>query len=70
MKPLRWTIDKLKDLNHAIWNTSLSQASKRRGFVIRYLRTIILAAKGFNQDKVQLRAASLTFYTLLSVIPM
>ena len=69
-KPIRWLIAKFKQLNNTIWNTSLSQASRRRGIGIKFLRTIILAARGFKQDKVQLRAASLTLYTLLSIIPM
>ncbi|MBM3420014.1 MAG: YihY/virulence factor BrkB family protein [Bacteroidetes bacterium] len=68
--PVRWFFDKLREVNNAVWNTSLSQASKRKGILIKYLRTIILAARGYRQDRVQLRAASLTFYTLLSIIPM
>lgn len=68
--PIKWSLKKLKELNHFIWNTSIKQAKGKRGIIIRYLRTIVLAARGFIQDKVQLRAASLTFYTLLSVIPM
>ncbi len=69
-RPIRWLIDKFRQFNHAVWNTSLSQASRGKGMVIKYIRTIILAARGFRQDKVQLRAASLTLYTLLSIIPM
>ena len=69
-RPIKWILDKFRQFNHAVWNTSLSQASRGRGIVIKYIRTIILAARGFRQDKVQLRAASLTLYTLLSIIPM
>ena len=68
--PIKWSLKKLKELNHFIWNTSLKHTKGKRGIIIRYLRTIVLAARGFIQDKVQLRASSLTFYTLLSVIPM
>jgi membrane protein len=60
----------IKEINRLIWNTRLAEASARRGFVIRYLRTLVLAARGFSRDKVQLRASSLTFYTMLSIIPM
>lgn len=69
-RPIKWILDKFRQFNHAVWNTSLSQASRGRGIVIKYIRTIVLAARGFRQDKVQLRAASLTLYTLLSIIPM
>jgi membrane protein len=34
------------------------------------LRIFILAAQGFSNDKVSLRASALTFYSLLSVIPI
>jgi membrane protein len=70
VNPIQWGITKTKELNHAIWNTRLSDISKQKGFLIRNLRVVVLAARGFSQNKVQLRAASLTLYTLLSVIPM
>ncbi len=68
--PIAWIIEKAKDVNDAIWHTSLSDISKRKSFLIRQLRIFVLAARGFMNDKVQLRASSLTFYSLLSVIPL
>jgi membrane protein len=68
--PVKWMLTKVKEVNSFIWATSISDSSKRRGILIRYLRIMVLAARGFVQDKVQLRAASLTFFTLLTVIPM
>ena len=38
-------------------------------FLIKQLRIIMLALRGFSEDKVQLRASALTFYSLLSVVP-
>lgn len=38
--------------------------------LIKQLRIFVLAARGFSTDNVQLRASALTFYTLLSVIPV
>jgi membrane protein len=68
--PLSWVIEKARMLNHAIWNTSLSDISKSKSFIIKQLRIIVLAARGFLNDKVQLRASSLTLYSLLSVVPI
>jgi len=68
--PLSWVISKVKLLNDAIWHTSLSDISKGKSFLFRQLRIIVLAARGFLNDKVQLRAASLTLYSLLSIIPV
>jgi membrane protein len=68
--PLSWTLEKIKHINDAIWHTSLSDISKGKSFIIKQLRIIVLAARGFMNDKVQLRASSLTFYSLLSIIPV
>jgi len=68
--PVSWILEKSKRLNDAIWHTSLSDISRSKSFIFRQLRIIVLAARGFMNDKVQLRASSLTFYSLLSIIPV
>ncbi|MGD2035825.1 MAG: YhjD/YihY/BrkB family envelope integrity protein [Bacteroidales bacterium] len=39
-------------------------------FLIRQIRIFALAFKGFNEDRVQLRASALTYYTLFSIVPI
>ncbi len=68
--PVTWALDKLKQLNDLIWHTPLSEISRGKTFLLKQLRIFILAAKGFSNDKVSLRASALTFYSLLSVIPI
>lgn len=68
--PLSWALKKVKQINDFIWHTSISDISRGRSFLIRQLRIIVLAARGFLNDRVQLRASSLTLYTLLSIIPV
>lgn len=68
--PLSWAINKLKQINDSIWNTSLSEISRTKSFIIKQLRIIVVAARGFARDKVQIRASALTFYSLLSIIPV
>lgn len=68
--PVSWALGQIKRLNDYIWHTSLSELSKRKSFLIRQVRIVVLATRGFFKDKVQLRAASLTLYTLLSIIPV
>jgi membrane protein len=68
--PVSWLIDQAKRINDAIWHTPLSEISKGRSFVVKQLRIIVLATRGFNNDNVQLRASALTFYSLLSIIPV
>ncbi len=67
--PLSWVLQKIKQINDFIWHTSISDISRGKSFVIRQLRIIVLAARGFMNDRVQLRASSLTLYTMLSIIP-
>jgi membrane protein len=70
VNPVSWILDQLKRLNDAIWNTPLSELSRRKSYIFKQLRIIVLAVRGFLNDKVQLRASALTFYSLLSVIPV
>jgi membrane protein len=67
--PVSWALGKIKRANDIIWNTSISDISRGKSFVIRQLRIIVLAARGFMNDRVQLRASALTLYTMLSIIP-
>jgi membrane protein len=68
--PVVWALNKIKSINDAIWHTPLSELSRQKSILIKQLRIIVLAARGFSNDKVQLQASALTFYSLLSVIPV
>ena len=41
-----------------------------KAFVIRYLRIILLASRGFIRDNCQKTASVLTYYSLLNVVPV
>jgi membrane protein len=64
----------LKKLKHfiqtEIWSHDLSSKSRRKGWLIRQVRIYILAFKGFFEDRVAVRASSLTYFTMLSIIPV
>ncbi len=64
-------IQKTKDffLND-IWKIEAKSLPKFRKIVIKGLRTFTLAYRGFKEDKVNLRASALTFYSVLSVVPV
>ena len=68
--PVQWIITRIKNINDTIWHTPLSDIPKGRIIIIKQVRIIILAARGFFNNKVQIRAASLTLFSLLSVIPI
>jgi membrane protein len=51
--------DRSKTGRHPVWN-----------FVIRQSRILFIAVKGFNKDRIQLRSSALSFYTMLSIVPI
>ncbi len=53
-----------------IWRIRLTDYPRRKSFLIRQLRVVVLAIRGFNEDKCKFRASALTFYTLLSMVPI
>jgi len=56
-------------ITHGIWRIRLGTLPRNKSFLLKQLRIIILAFRGFAEDKCSLRASALTFYTLLSVVP-
>lgn len=68
--PVSWALTQVKRINELIWHTPLSEISKGKTFLIKQLRIIMIAARGFSNDQVQLRASALTFYSMMSVIPI
>ncbi|MBE9511228.1 MAG: YihY/virulence factor BrkB family protein [Bacteroidetes bacterium] len=70
MKKLSQFIKNLIEfLTVGIWKMPLHEGPGVKSFLIKQLRIIMLAFRGFSEDKVQLRASALTFYSLLSVVP-
>ncbi|MBN2519661.1 MAG: YihY/virulence factor BrkB family protein [Bacteroidales bacterium] len=53
-----------------IWRIPVDELTKGKSFVIKLVRIIVLAIRGFIEDKVQLRASALTYYSMLSVVPI
>ena len=57
-------------LKRDIWHISLKKMPKYRGILYKLLRILVLAFRGYEEDKVSLRSSALTFYSLLSVVPV
>ncbi len=53
-----------------MWKIRISKLDKGQGFLIKQLRVISLAVKGFNEDNCLVSATALTFYTLFSIVPI
>lgn len=53
-----------------IWRIRVNERSAFSAAWIRCMRIVLLAIRGFEEDRCLQRASSLTFYTLLSIVPM
>jgi membrane protein len=53
-----------------IWRMRLRDHSRGKSLFIRFLRIVVLAVRGFNENKCKFRASALTFYSLLSIVPV
>jgi membrane protein len=64
-------IDNIKVyLSDTIWNFKLNEKRGVRRFGLKWLRIAYLAARGFYRDKCSLSASSLTYYTIMSIVPV
>ena len=57
-------------LTHDIWICRTSAMPKPKAAAIRLLRVAALSVRLFMKNKCQLRASALTFFTLLSIVPV
>ena len=60
----------IKFLTTDIWRIRLSDLPDRKALLIKIQRIIVLTVRGFKNDNCGIRASALTFYTLLSFVPM
>ena len=53
-----------------IWRMRAKDLSRRKSFLIRFLQTSVLAVRDFNTNKCKFKASALTFFSLLSIVPI
>jgi membrane protein len=57
-------------VTHDIWRLNIDVLSKRKAFWVRQLKIILITVREFNNGKVNMQASSLSFYLLLSIVPI
>lgn len=57
-------------LTHRIWTFQISKLPKRQAFPLQICRVILLTLRYFVKNKCTLHASALTFFTLLSIVPV
>jgi membrane protein len=53
-----------------VWRIPSRHLTPRNSLLIRQLRIVLLALRRFQDDRCQLRASALTYYTLFSIVPV
>jgi membrane protein len=53
-----------------IWRVRAKDLPRTRYFLVKQLRILILTVRGFRKNKCPLSASALTFYSVLSIVPV
>ena len=56
-------------LRGGVWRVRSRDLPPGHSFLIRQLRIVLLALRGFRSDRCSMRASALTFFTILSIVP-
>ena len=57
-------------ITNKIWRIRLNKLDRKQGFLIKQLRILALAIKGFNEKKCLVKASALTYYMLFAIVPL
>jgi len=57
-------------LDKDVWRIPLNDLPAWKAFLIKQLRMLIIVFRGIGRGRLDIRASSLTFYTLLSIVPV
>lgn len=53
-----------------IWRLRVKALPPRKGFFVQIARIVILSVRGYMEDNCMFRASALTFFTMLSIVPV
>ena len=71
MSKFRMLVDKIVDfLENQIWRHEKTSSSRSAALILRSTQIFVTAIRGYIRDKCVLHASALTFYSLLSVVPV
>jgi membrane protein len=68
---MKYSVKKTKEFFiNDIWHVKLEKFPRWQRWFIKILRIILLGVKDFNEKQLILRSSALTYYTLLSIVPV
>lgn len=59
-----------RDFQEKLWKTRARDLPALKRHPLKFLKVLLLAARSFRNDNESVRAAALTLYTLLSIVPV
>ncbi len=57
-------------LLYDVWTTDLEDVSKKKQLLVRSSQMLMLSIRSFREDKLNVNASALTYFTLLSIVPV
>ncbi len=57
-------------LKNELWSIDITKKAKPMRILINFLRMVSLGVQGFRKDKLSVNASALTYFTLLSIVPV
>jgi len=57
-------------ITNKMWQIRLNKLDRKQSFLIKQLRILTLAIKGFNEKKCLVKASALTYYMLFAIVPL
>jgi membrane protein len=69
-KIIDWVVSIKNFLIKDIWIVSTYTASPVKNFLIKQIKIFIITIRGYMENKVSLQASALTYYSLMSVVPL
>jgi len=68
--PVTWIIRTVNSIRTDIWKTPMDRLTGTKAYWIRQVRIIYMVIKGISRDNIYIKASALTYFTILSVIPL
>ena len=68
--PVKWITRTYNSIRTDIWKTPMDRLTGNKVYWIRQVRIIYMVIKGIRRDNIYIKASALTFFTILSVIPL
>jgi len=62
--------DVFQFLKTDLWRIQTSKVSGGKAFLLKTLRVLVLATRGFEETQCMLRASALTLFSILSIVPI